>query len=229
MALPAFDTLVSGASYDILVTDALLTYFHKPVVVDGTKSRDTRNSSHLYTILPGMPFGKISASGKWAPSIIGVTRADYTDDGLLIPTSGACATEVARRIGASGSVKIVGSTDGSADCSAAVTVAYSSVVTSPEGSAGLVVLSTAYNANMKAGGFILPADGSETIWGVLNGDALCVQKDGVDSDVALTNLIIGGYIRTARLAFYPTLAAYIKQYKAWLRANKMSWFFDDDV
>ena len=76
-------------------------------VVDGTKSRDQGNTDDVLLLRPGLLMGKITSGGKWAPSAFGLTGAAYAS-GTSMTLSVAAATELSRRVGASGTFKITG-------------------------------------------------------------------------------------------------------------------------
>ena len=84
-------------------------YLPGGVVVGGATARDPLNTSYVDTIQAGMLLGRITATGKWAPSVIGTLATTIagtaTQVNLLHATEGA---ELIRRIGATGTFKIVG-------------------------------------------------------------------------------------------------------------------------
>jgi hypothetical protein len=78
------------------------------VVIDGDYARDPLNTAYLPTLRCGMPLGMISASGLFAPSIIGLSTAAIAGTGTSLTVSAATGVELVRRIGASGTFKLVG-------------------------------------------------------------------------------------------------------------------------
>jgi hypothetical protein len=107
-------------------------------VIDGTKTRDVFNTTDVTRPQPGLLMGKVTSGGKWAPSVIGVTGAAYAS-GTSLTISAATTTEILRRIGASGTFKIVGPP-------AASGVARSTTVTY-SGASGTTATITALGAN----------------------------------------------------------------------------------
>ncbi len=94
-------------------------------VIDGTKTRDFTNTTDVTRLTPGLLMGRITATGKWAPSVIGVTGAAYAS-GTSLTVSSAATTEINRRIGASGTFKLLGATAASGT-PRSTTVTYSGV------------------------------------------------------------------------------------------------------
>lgn len=77
--------------------------------IDGSKSADIGNTGNVRTIRAGKVMGKITSSGKWAPSIIGTVRTAYDGSTTLTTVAtGALATELVRRIGSTGTFKVTG-------------------------------------------------------------------------------------------------------------------------
>jgi hypothetical protein len=79
------------------------------VVIDASESRDPGNTGYVDVLRGGLLLGKITTGGRYAPSVIGTLGDDY--DGaatqmnvLLTPE----ATEIARRLGSSGTFKLTG-------------------------------------------------------------------------------------------------------------------------
>jgi hypothetical protein len=84
-------------------------YFPQGGVIDGSKSRDPDNPTRVDILRAGLAMGKITATNKWAPSILGVTSAALTSVATNIVFGNAAqGTEIVRRIGATGTFKITG-------------------------------------------------------------------------------------------------------------------------
>lgn len=77
-------------------------------VIDATLSRDPLNVGDETVLRPGTLLGKVSASGKYAPTIIGSLAAALGDAQTSLTVSVATATEIVRRIGTSGTFNLVG-------------------------------------------------------------------------------------------------------------------------
>jgi len=83
------------------------TYFPSLAQIDGTASRDPGNDT-VSILRAGLVLGKITSGGNYAPSIIGLSgeALDSTETVLDIPA--AVSTELARRVGATGTFKLIG-------------------------------------------------------------------------------------------------------------------------
>lgn len=76
--------------------------------IDGTKARDPGNTPYVECLRAGLVMGKITSSGYYANSFFGtLTNAEVTGSTQL-EVSAAAATEIVRRIGASGTLKVTG-------------------------------------------------------------------------------------------------------------------------
>lgn len=196
-------------------------------VVDGSKSRDPLNTGDVDVLRAGMLMGKIAASSKYAPGVIGVLSQAYDKDGSSNTTmvaSTATATEIVRRIGTSGSLKVTGPPS-AAGTVVTETITFSSVDTGT----GAITISTASN-DFIAGSFVQPTDGSETPLGLI-GDGYGIKvtdADGNSIDVPLPNLLIGGVVDASQTVNYPSDSSLKAKVKSWLRANGYAWCFDDD-
>jgi len=76
--------------------------------IDGTYSRDPSNTVAVNVLQPGLVIGKRTSGGAYAPSIIGLTGGALTSSGTSLTISSAVSTELARRIGATGTFKVTG-------------------------------------------------------------------------------------------------------------------------
>ncbi len=76
--------------------------------IDGTYSRDPTNTGNLDVLLPGVVMGKRTSGGLYAPSIIGLTNGALASGGTTLTATAATITEIIRRIGTTGSLKITG-------------------------------------------------------------------------------------------------------------------------
>jgi hypothetical protein len=125
--IPSVGPLHTTTPRDILINERGSMCFPGGVVVDGSKSRDTGNTSNVQTLRCGMLMGRISASNKYAPSAVGGLGSAYAS-GTTMVVSAAVATEIVRRFGASGTFKLTGPPV-AAGTVRTVTVTYSSVNT----------------------------------------------------------------------------------------------------
>lgn len=126
--------------------------------IDGTNSRDTGNAQ-TNLIRAGVLLGKITSTGLYRPSILGLTTATFTTTGtnVSVTVAASVATEVARLItNAAGNVslKLIGPP------TAAGTVAITAVTASA--ASGTTITITADPGVSKiVGTIVAPADGSQ--------------------------------------------------------------------
>lgn len=83
------------------------TYLAGGRVINGSKSRDLTNTGDTDILQAGLLMGKITATKKYSPSIIGVLASAY-NGGTSMTVSAAVAAEIVRRIGASGTLVVTG-------------------------------------------------------------------------------------------------------------------------
>lgn len=163
-------------------------------VIDGTTSRDPGNTGDIDVLRPGLLMGKITATSQYAPSILGVTTAAYTAGGTSLTVGAAVVTELVRRVGSTGTFRIVGPP------SAAGIVAEEAVTYSA--ASGTTITITALLNSYISGSFIQPDDGSEDILTLIpDGYGVKVtDTDGSTSlDVPFDRMPIGGIIDSSQL------------------------------
>lgn len=164
-------------------------------VIDGTLSRDPGNTGDLTTLRPGLLMGRVTTTGRYAPSILGVTLNAESSGSTSIEVSVATATELVRRIGASGTFKLVGPpTSGGTVATATVTY---SAVNLTTGAITVTALSSAFIA----GSFVCPTDGSETpLTFIPDGYGITVaEMDGTIINEQFAELPIGGSVESSKL------------------------------
>ncbi len=200
-----------------------------PVTIDGTLSGNALNAPYTWLLYAGTLLGKVTATGKYANSIIGLTSAAYAHGGgsnTTITTDVNTAAEIVRRIGASGTFKLTGPpTSGGTVATQVVT--YSAVNTST----GAITI-TALSADAVSGSLIQPTDGSETIvtllcdaWGTKVVDQLnSTRVDVFDSQL----LAAGGTINTKVIVNYPSDTSLIASIKMALKQTCPGVNFSDD-
>lgn len=185
-------------------------------VIDGTKSRDTTNSDSVSLLRAGLVLGKITSGGKYAPSILGITGVLH-DTSVVTTTMtlpATTVTEISRRLGASGTFKIIGPP------TAAGTVATETVTYSAIASATTITI-TATSADFAAGSIIAPVDGSEApsqfVTHPYGLDVLDVAGSAVDH---VQSLVTMADINTSTIVNYSSLDASVKTWlKSALRTN----------
>lgn len=192
------------------------SYFPSLASLDGAKSRDTTNSDNVALLRAGLLLGKITSGGKYAPSVLGVTGVLHDTSAVttVMTLPATTVTEIARRIGTSGTFKIYGPP------TAAGTVATETVTFSAIATATTITI-TATSADFAAGSLIMPADGSEAHsqfvtepYGV---DVLDINGTAIDHPV---RLLKSGDIDTSMIVNYSSFDASVKTgVKAALRTN----------
>jgi len=166
-------------------------------VIDGTLSRDQGNTGDVDVLRAGKLMGKVTSSGKYAPSVLGVTGGAYSG-GTSLTVSSAAAAEIVRRIGATGTFKIAGPPS-AGGALAVETVTYSAV-------SGTTVTITALTNAYVSGSLILPTDGSENMTTLIpDGHGVKVTDvDGTSQDTYFDRLPIGGVILASQIVDWPS-------------------------
>ena len=194
--------------------------------IDGNNARDPDNSvsSTATPVLPGatnvvytgtlragLLLGKITASGLYGASILGVTTTVVTaSNSTTFRVSVACGTEIVRRLGGvSGSLKLTGpaSTSTAAASQNTDVITVSNVVI---GASYATVTIAETTHTFIAGSLVQPDDGSETVQTFIdeldgmrvvdvNGNGITVQFPRVP--------VAGGMVNVASLINYPSALA----------------------
>ena len=190
--------------------------------IDGAKSRDALNSPDVDVLRAGLLLGKTSA-GKYAPSINGVLTVAAANAATSLTVAPAVATEIVRRIGASGTFKLTGP-PAVAGTVATQTVTFSAVNTSTG-----VITCSAISAAVVVGSLVQPTDGSETILTIL-GNKWGVKVTDISSastDVFEDQLLLAGHVKTANVINYPADSSLVSFVKAAIHLNCPAISFDD--
>lgn len=128
MGVPGVQTTKTATPRRITISPQGLMILPGGKIIDGSKSRDPLNTGYLSELRPGLLMGEITASGKYAPSVIGITGEALSSDESELTVSTAVATELVRRVGSSGTFKLTGPPT-AAGTVRTVTVTYSGVDT----------------------------------------------------------------------------------------------------
>src|SRR5262245_29491707 len=96
------------ASYRRILYSGDYVYLGGGRVIDGAKARDAGNTGDTDTLRPGLLMGKVTATGKYATSILGISSLAYTSPGTSITVTPAQASDILRRVGATGNLNYVG-------------------------------------------------------------------------------------------------------------------------
>lgn len=179
--------------------------------VDGAKARDPGNTGTINVLRAGLLLGKITATGLYAPCVIGTLAGAVSATGVTVTVSAASATELVRRVGATGTLRLVGPPT-AAGVVATFTETYSAVNTTT----GAITVS-ALNADLVAGSFVCADDGSYLpITFVDDGYGLLVtDNDGDDVTAQLPRVPIAGVVELSALLPTPSDASL----KAWIISN----------
>ena len=181
-------------------------------LIDGTKSRDPSNTDLTTNLQAGLVMGKITASGLYAPSILGTTTVANAAGDVIVTVSAAVAVELNRRVGGSGTFKLTGPPAAAGIVNTQV-VTYSAVNTTTG-----VITCSALGPAAILGSFVQPSDGSEL--------PLTFLPDGWPTPVANLNGTVQsviqmplvpaeGFVDVTKIINYPTDASLI----AWLKAR----------
>jgi hypothetical protein len=186
-----------------------------PATIDGTLSSNPLNAPYTWMLYAGTAMGRVTATGKYANSILGTTTATYAHAGgtpTVLTTDVNTAAEIVRRLGTSGTLKLTAPP--AAGGTVATQVATYSAVNLTTGA----ITITALSADAITGAFIQPVDGSETIVTLLCdtwGKKVSDQLNSTRVDVFESQLLAaGGTINTAVIVNYPTDTSL----KAWVKA-----------
>jgi len=181
-------------------------------LIDGNASRDSSNVGEETNLQAGLIMGKIAATGLYAPSVLGVTTVAVLAGATTITMSVAAATELLRRVGASGTFKITGPPVASGTV-VTETITYSSGVAST----GVITCTATVGAYI-IGSYIQPTDGSELpVCPLPDGWPLPVANlDGtIQSIIQFPLLPTDGQLDVTQVINYPTDPSMI----LWLKAR----------
>jgi len=172
-------------------------------VIDGANSRDATQSNPVY-LGAGMPLGRLTSGGRYAPSVIGLGEA-YTSGGTTLTTTPAAAAELVRRIGLTGTFNLKGIVSGAV---ASNQVTYSAVNTTT----GAITI-TNIGVTYAADSWIQPEDGSETVVTIYNGSnegfpqRMTREVDGTDVNTRLP-VAIAALVIEANVTFWPAAGVF---------------------
>lgn len=185
IGLPGIHTEPSLDPRNIFTTYNSADCVPSSIILSGAAARDLGSGSSDL-LRAGLLLGKITASGKYANSILGLTTVAYAS-GTTLTLPAAIVTEIQRRIGASGTFTITGpaTTGGTVNSE---TVTYSAIASST------TLTITALNNAYVVGSLIQPADGSQLIKTILAEEyGLCVVDTGGNNiDQPLPRFLRGG-------------------------------------
>jgi hypothetical protein len=167
-------------------------------IISGAASRDPGNTGDLGVLRAGLLMGKITASGKFAPALLG-TIAAYTSGGTELTVSAAVATEIERLVGQSGTAELVAIGPPSANGTLAVTSVDHSAINTTTG----VITVTSLGVNKVAGTFLAVNDGRHVPLTVLPDgfgvNVLSSADNTTSQDQYFSMLPIGGVLISENL------------------------------
>jgi hypothetical protein len=198
VGLPGIDSARSATWNNPMASEAG-KLLHPGGVIVSSISRDAQNTSDLGTLRGGVILGKITSGLEYAPSILGMTSANYTSGGTSLTVTTATAAEIVRRIGTSGTFTLVGAPTASGTVVSA-TVTFSAVNTGT----GVLTI-TNIGADKVAGCLVMPTDGSQTPLGMIGTPygVRVLDIDGNAVDAFLDEFVVGGIFASERVVNWP--------------------------
>lgn len=101
-------TARTDAGFRLISTDGKLSYKPQAGVISGPESRDLGNTGFENTLRGGLILAKNTSTNKYGVWSIGVTSGALAGSGTSITLSAAAATELVRRVGATGTFVLTG-------------------------------------------------------------------------------------------------------------------------
>lgn len=179
-------------------------------LIDGSESGDPGNTGDVRQLRAGLLMGKITTTGLFAPTIVGVTTGAYTSGGTSITVSAAQAVELDRLVGQSGTAELVAVGPPTSGGTNATTDITHSAINTTSG----VITVTSLGVDKIAGTFICVKDGRQTpVTLIPDGWPIRVtDTDGTSVDVDFPLLPIGGVLDSSELINWPSNAVL----RAWI-------------
>jgi len=204
-------------------------------ILDGNNCADPGNSNPDGTFNPdvlraGNILGKLSSSGKYANSIIGLTPTPLATSSTSFTLSISAAQEILRRFGAAGALTLTGQNSTNSASLANVTsqtLPFANV-TIGTASATVTLATNAAPVPALAGALVQPADGSQTPIAIL-ADKWAIKVTDLNGNrvnVPADSILLSGHVKTANVVNYPTNAALVAWLKSQLNANCLLTFDD---
>lgn len=115
VGLPKFGTASTARNRIVSADGRMGPYLPGGAIIDGTKTRNPFNtdlsstdSTPFRDLWPGLLMGRVTSTGKWANSCIGLSQAALTTTGTTLSLTAYAAVELVRRVGATGTFKLTG-------------------------------------------------------------------------------------------------------------------------
>lgn len=203
------------ARHRTIAADGYLDFLPGGLVLDGAKTRDPDNPDYSADgaaaqrrLRAGLLVGKVTASGRYANSIVGAITGAASAAATSVTLSAAQAAELVRRVGATGTLRFVGPPTAGGTV-ATFTETYSAVNTTT----GVVTVS-GLDADLIAGSFVCDNDGSYLpVTFLPDGWELIVPEDSTHLPFAQPP--IAGNVNAANLLPWPSDTAL----RAWVRSR----------
>lgn len=203
---------ISKFTHKYVMRAGAVGFFPGGGLIDTAKTRDVQNTLAPLLLTPGLLMGKVTATGYWANSILGVTTGAYTSGGTEVTVSAAQAVEIVRRVGATGSLIYVAPPTAGGTV-ASITKAYSAINTTTG-----VITTADIAANMVAGALVIATDGSGVPRSFIpDGYGLTMGTDtsNLPALAEWWNIPVEGMIESGQLCYWPTDASL----KNWVRES----------
>jgi hypothetical protein len=105
---PGFQTAQVATPRSVFLNPNFTQLLPRGKQIDGLNAADPDNSPDTNVLRAGLLMGKITPSGLYGSSIIGVTQGALTSVGTTITLTPAQAVELVRRVGATGTLTLTG-------------------------------------------------------------------------------------------------------------------------
>jgi len=189
---------LSTTSTGFVSADGHIVYLPGGRIIDSVKTRDPGNAPDTTVLRPGLLVGRVSASKKYANSILGLTQAAIAAAATSFTLTPVAAAELIRRVGGSGTLVLTGP-PGAAGTVARQVITYTAVDTATG------VVTAAVPAAVVAGSAVGDTDGSDLpLTFVGDGYGLVVPPVG---DCEFPRVPIGCVVLDGRLIDWPADAA----------------------
>ncbi len=225
--LPGYKTQRSATPKHVLQTEAGALRLPAGVTIDGAGSRDLTNTADNGVLQAGTLLGRVTATGRYAPSVIGLLVAlhDTSAATTTLSLPPAVATELNRRVGSSGNLTLIGPVSAAGSANVEM-VAFSAVDTTT----GDVTI-TATTNDFAAGSVVAAADGSQTPRVIL-GDPTgvrVVDASGNNLNAQAVDVPVAGLVSTGQITHYTSMDSGVQNWvKSQLRAVG-SFVFSDEL
>lgn len=155
---PGVQTAKSASHRVVFKSKTGEQYLPAGKLIDSSESGDPGNSPDVRVLRAGLLMGKITTTGLFAPSIVGVLQSAYTSGETELTVTAAQAVELDRIVGQAGTAELVAI----GPPSAAGTVASTDITHSAIDTSTGVITVTSLGVNKIAGTFICRKDGRQT-------------------------------------------------------------------